>query len=54
MVWRALPCFQLVYSRSIAEFVRFARPLGRYLALRGRPTVIVDANGPVAGLVSRT
>ena len=53
MVWRALPCFQLVYCRSIAEFVRFARPLGRYLALRGRPTVIVDANGPVAGLVGR-
>lgn len=53
MVWRALPCFQLVYCRSMAEFVRFARPLGQYLALRGRPTVIVDANGPVAGLVGR-
>lgn len=52
-VWRSIPCFQLVYCRSIDEFVRFARPLGRFLALRGRPAVIVDANGPVAGLVGR-
>jgi hypothetical protein len=53
IVWRSIPCFQLVYCRSIDEFVRFARPLGRFLALRGRPAVIVDANGPVAGLVGR-
>lgn len=46
-----IPCVQMIYCREIAEFVRFARPIGRFLALRGRPFVIVDANGPVPGLV---
>ncbi|HEY6259937.1 MAG TPA: acyl-CoA acyltransferase [Xanthobacteraceae bacterium] len=43
-------CAQLIYCRDVADFVRFARPLGRYLAWRGRPVVILDANGPVPGL----
>jgi len=46
-----VPCAQMIYCRSIPEFVRFAGPIGRYLALRGRPFVIVDANGPIPGLV---
>jgi hypothetical protein len=46
-----IPCAQLIYCRDITDFVRFARPLGRYLARRGRPLVIVDSNGPIAGLV---
>jgi hypothetical protein len=46
-------CAQLVYCRDVADFVRFARPLGRYLARRGRPLVILDANGPVRGLLGR-
>jgi hypothetical protein len=50
LIWRIVPSFQLVYCRNIADFIRFARPLGRYLALRGSPLVLVDANGPVAGL----
>jgi hypothetical protein len=41
----------LIYCGDIANFVRFAGPIGRYLALRGRPLVIVDANGPIPGLV---
>jgi hypothetical protein len=45
-----IPCAQLIYCRGIDEFVRLARPLGRYLAVRGRPLVIVDANGAIAGL----
>lgn len=48
-----IPCAQLVYCRSIADFVRLARPLGRYLAARGRPLVIVDANGPIPGLIGK-
>ncbi len=51
MVKGVLPFFQLVYCRRVDDFVRFARPLGRYLALRGCPLVIVDANGPVRGLI---
>jgi hypothetical protein len=46
-----IPCAQLIYCRDIADFARFAGPLGRYLARRGRAVVIVDANGPIPGLV---
>ena len=48
-----LTCAQLIYCPDIADLVRFAAPLGRYLAWRGRPLVILDANGPVRGLVGR-
>ncbi len=51
MVKGFVPCAQLIYCRDIADFGRFAGPLGRYLALRGRPIVIVDANGPIPGLL---
>ena len=50
LVKSAIPCAQLIYCRDIADFVRFAGPIGRFLALRGRPLVIVDANGPIAGV----
>jgi hypothetical protein len=46
-----VPCAQLIYCRDIADFARFAGPLGRYLAFRRRPIVIVDSNGPIPGLV---
>jgi hypothetical protein len=48
-----IQCAQLIYCRDVEDFVRFARPLGRYLAWRGRPLVILDANGPVRGLLGR-
>ena len=48
-----ITCAQLIYCRDVADFVRFARPLGRYLAGRGRPLVILDANGPVRGLIGK-
>lgn len=48
-----ITCAQLIYCRDIADLVRFARPLGRYLACRGRPLVILDANGPVRGLIGK-
>ena len=48
-----ISCAQLIYCRGVGDFVRFARPLGRYLAWRGRPLVILDANGPVPGLVGK-
>jgi hypothetical protein len=49
----AIPCAQLVYCADVADVVRFAGPIGRYLALRGRPFVIIDANGPIAGLAGK-
>jgi hypothetical protein len=47
---RFLPGLQLVYCRDIEDFVRFAGPIGRFLALRGRFVVRVDSNGPIRGL----
>jgi hypothetical protein len=45
-----LPGMQLGYCRSIADYVRCAGAIGRYLLRRGRPVIIIDANGPVAEL----
>jgi len=48
-----LPCAQFIYSSSVEEFVRFARPIGLYLARKLQLFVILDANGPVPGLVGK-
>jgi len=48
-----VPCAQLIYCRDISDFVRLARPIGRYLAAHGRPMVIIDSNGPIPGLVGK-
>jgi hypothetical protein len=48
-----LPCTELIYCADLAEFVRFARPIGRFLLKGARPFVIADATGPVAGLAGR-
>jgi hypothetical protein len=41
----------LAYCRDLEDFVRFAGPLGRFLAWRGFPLVVLDSNGPIRGLV---
>jgi hypothetical protein len=48
-----LPIAQMVYCRDIERFVRFAGPIGRYLGARGMPLVMLDAYGPIAGLVGK-
>ncbi|GEM_PF-316801 len=48
-----IPFAYLVYCRSIVDFVRFAGPLGRYLAWRGIPLVCLDSNGPIRGLIGK-
>lgn len=48
-----LPIAQMVYCRDIEHFVRVAGPIGRYLAARGNPLVVLDSNGPVTGLVGK-
>jgi hypothetical protein len=45
-----VPALQLAYCRGIPDFVRCAGAIGRYLLLRGKPVVLLDANGPVTGL----
>jgi hypothetical protein len=50
-VRRVVPCAQLIYCSDVEDFVRFAGPIGRTLARRGLPFVIVDANAPIPGLL---
>jgi hypothetical protein len=51
---KKVPCAQLVYCRNVDDFVRFARPIGLFLARHtGRFLVLLDANGPVQGLVGK-
>jgi hypothetical protein len=45
-----VPCAQLIYCSDVGDFVRFAGPIGRVLARRGKPFVIIDANAPIPGL----
>ena len=45
-----VPALQLGYCRSISDYVGCAGAIGRYLLRRGKPVVIVDANGPMAEL----
>jgi hypothetical protein len=48
--WIAPPAMLLVYCRDIAEFVDCAGVIGRALIWHGKISVILDANGQVAGL----
>jgi len=50
MIRGFVPSAQLIYSRSIDDFVKFKGPIGRFLALRGRPFILIDSNGPIRGL----
>lgn len=45
-----LPAMQLIYCRSVDDFVASAGAVGRFLLRRGKPLVVIDANNPVAGL----
>ena len=45
-----VPAMQLGYCRSIDDYVKCAGAIGRHLLWRGKPIVIVDANGAMAGL----
>lgn len=47
----APPAMQLIYCRDVADYVACAGAIGRVLLARGNIAVILDANGPVPGLV---
>jgi hypothetical protein len=53
MLKRFVPCLHLVYCREIDDIVRFAQPIGIFLAHRLQACVMIDANGPIRGLVGR-
>jgi hypothetical protein len=46
----ALPAMQLVYARSTASFAACGGPVGRFLAMRGAPLVICDADVAIPGV----
>jgi hypothetical protein len=46
-----VPYAQLIYCNDVADFVRFAGPLGRRLALRAVPFVMIDANAAIPELI---
>ena len=48
-----IPYVQLIYCRDVKELVRFARPIGLFLALRGRFFVAANSNGRVPGLMGK-
>jgi hypothetical protein len=43
----------LVYCRSMADFIRLAGPIGRFLLFRCGPFMIVDATGRIKNLAGR-
>ena len=45
-----LPALQLGFCREISDYAGCTGAIGRYLLRRGSPVVILDANGPIAGL----
>lgn len=51
--YKSVPCAQLVYCRDLDQFVRFAGPIGRFLAVHGRPLVVLDSNDPIPGLIGK-
>jgi len=50
---RYLPYAQLIYCRRASDIIRFAGSIGRFLACRGIPLLVIDSNGPIRGLVGR-
>ena len=44
------PGAMTIYCRNQAELTRFAGNIGWYLLPRAMPVIIMDANGPIAGL----
>lgn len=48
-----VPFAYLIYSKSHNEFVNFAAAIGRYLIKQGIPLMLLDADGPIAGIPGR-
>ena len=44
------PYAQLLYCRDTGDFVRFAKPVGRFLLASGMGLVALDGTGPIRGL----
>lgn len=50
---RVIPFVRCIYCRDPADLVRFSGPIGKFLALRGWPFIMIDANAPIPGLFGK-
>jgi len=48
--WIAPPAMQLIYCRDIDSYVQCAGAIGRHLLRHAKISVLLDSNGPIAGL----
>ncbi|WP_246731494.1 hypothetical protein [Methylocapsa sp. S129] len=48
-----MPCWQLIYCRSIGDLAHWSGPLGLYMLRAGVALCVADSNGPLAGLAGR-
>jgi len=48
-----IPCAQLIYCRHLRDFLDHSRAINVHLARMGYPLLILDANGPVQGVLGR-
>jgi hypothetical protein len=48
-----IPCAQLIYCRSLEALQASAGPLGRFLAWRGMPLMLVATDRPLPGIAGR-
>ncbi len=48
-----LPCAQLIYARDVESVVRCSGLIGRHLARRGMPLMLIGANQPISDLPGR-
>lgn len=49
--WISPPAMQLIYCRSVGDYVACAGAIGRALLRQGKLSVFLDANGPIEGVV---
>jgi hypothetical protein len=45
-----MPCAQLIFARELEGIVRLSGLIGRYLAQRGMPVLLIGTNVPIAKL----
>jgi hypothetical protein len=50
---RVIPGVHLIYCHDMEDLRRFAGPIGRFLALRGRLLARFDSDGPIPGMIGR-
>ena len=48
-----IPCAQLIYCRNVIDLVEYGQAIYIWLTMQGFPLMLIDASGPIEGLVGR-